>query len=101
MPVLRFSSKDIDRSVEAIVAAYSPPSFHELLRLDLNKNLDELIGDAADYRTSVQKVILTANAHRWLFDLIAAAYIRNNHPALRSLYEEFSERASDASSNAP
>ena len=84
---------EIARLTNAILAAYSPADFQELLRFDLNKNLDEIVGYADDYPTAVRRVIQTANAHLWLFDLIAAAYRRNNHPALRSLYEEFSERA--------
>lgn len=84
------SAEQIAGLDEALRSAFSSTSFRRMLRLRLNKKVDEIAGTGIPFTQTVLAVIETAEEEGWFYDLVSAARAENpGNLALKTFSEQF------------
>jgi Tfp pilus assembly protein PilF len=87
--VVDLTGAQLGQLTEALVAAFTPQTLEEMLRVRLHKNLGSVVSLTLPMRQIVFQLLQTAEREGWTHELIAAAHQFNpGNAALRSFCEQ-------------
>jgi Effector-associated domain 1/TIR domain len=95
---MSLSGKQLKEFQNALLAAFSPQSLKQMVRTEMEENLDAIVG-GGNFMQIVFELIAWAEQYGRTEELIEAAYRANSgNPLLKAFYQEFTKSSANVAS---